>query len=60
MATARATYRWDDECSVSVSVEAEASYPDSVAEVTVRCRQLLRETTEDLAERIAAIEDDEG
>ncbi len=60
MATARATYTWDDECSVSVSVEAEASYPDSVAEVTVRCRQLLRETTEDLAERIAAIEDDEG
>ncbi len=59
MATARATYTWDDDCSVSVSVEAEASYPDSVAEVTVRCRQLLRETTEDLAEHIAAADEGE-
>ncbi len=47
MATARATYQLPDECSISVCVEAEASYPDSVAEVTARCRQLLREVVAD-------------
>ncbi len=47
MATARATYQLPDECSISVCVEAEASYPDSVAEVTTRCRQLLRDVVAD-------------
>ncbi len=47
MATARAQYTLPDECTISVCVEAEASYPDSVAEVTTRCRQLLREVVAD-------------
>lgn len=47
MAIARATYAFPDQCSISVSVQAEASYPDSIAEVTTRCRQLLREAVAD-------------
>jgi hypothetical protein len=56
MARATATYAWADDCSVTVSVETEAGFPDSVAEVTVRCRELLRQAATDLATDIAEID----
>lgn len=58
MAKASATYQWDEDCAVSVSVETEAGFPDSGAEVTVQCRRLLRETACDLASEVAHVDEE--
>lgn len=57
MASARAVYHWDADSSLAVQIDVEANYPDSVAEATARCRDLMRDVATDLAVEIAALDD---